>query len=358
MTNDPLLQARLFSYLDTQITRLGGPNWNQIPINRAHAPINDMLRDGFHQDAVHGGVAPYRPNSLDGGCPFVAGSGDQPFIDMPVPVAASTKARGNPVSFDDHYTQATMFYRSLASIEQDHVAAAYTFELSKCYEQPIKERQLLALANIDADLCQKVATGLGLTAPAATIAPTNTDISAQISQIGGSWPVAGRIVGLIIGLGSAEADIQAVRSALLQAEVLPLVVGPHGGTIGSVVVQRTYANAASIEFDALIVIGDTPPAADALPSLDAKGAPEGGPNAASDPRVNKLIAEAWRHAKAIGSVTGSASAAGRCCRLMRQGSSAVSRPRSPPKCRAAGDASGLGAVPHLEELLTRPAARD
>lgn len=72
-TDDPLVQARLFSYVDTQLSRLGGPNFNQIPINRPHAPVNDMFRDGFHQHAVHTGVAPYKPNSLDGGCPFHAG---------------------------------------------------------------------------------------------------------------------------------------------------------------------------------------------------------------------------------------------------------------------------------------------
>ncbi len=77
VTNDPLLQARLFSYVDTQLTRLGGPNFNQIPINRPQAPVNDMLRDGFHQHAVHSGVAPYRPNSLDGGCPFHAAGADR-----------------------------------------------------------------------------------------------------------------------------------------------------------------------------------------------------------------------------------------------------------------------------------------
>ena len=306
VTNDPLLQARLFSYLDTQITRLGGPNWNQIPINRAHAPINDMLRDGFHQDAVHGGVAPYRPNSLDGGCPFTAGPADYPFIDIPVPEQAATKVRGNPVSFQDHYTQATMFYRSLAPVEQDHVVAAYTFELSKCYEQTIKERQLRALANIDADLCRKVATGLGLTTPAPTTAPQKVNTVGAISQIGGTWPVAGRIVGLIVGPDSDPHDIQTVRGTLLGAQVQPLVIGPHGGTINTVTVQRTYANAASIEFDALILIGDTPPAPDALPSLDTKSAAQHGPDGVSDPRVDKLIAEAWRHAKAIGSVPGAA----------------------------------------------------
>ena len=307
-TNDPLLQARLFSYLDTQITRLGGPNWNQIPINRAHAPINDMLRDGFHQDAVHGGSAAYRPNSLDGGCPFLAGPDDHPYIDLPVPVEAAPKIRANPVTFDDHFSQVTMFYRSLAPVEQDHVAAAYTFELSKCYEQTIKERQLLALANIDADLCQKVAAGLGLDVPAPTVAPEETGTTAAISQLGGSWPVAGRIVGVIIGSDSNQADIQAVRSALLGAKVLPLVVGPRGGVIGSATVQRTYSNAASIEFDAIVIVGDTPPAPDALPPLDTKSAAAGGPDAAIDPRINKIIAEAWRHAKAIG-ITDATSAA-------------------------------------------------
>ncbi len=91
VTDDPLLQARLFSYLDTQLTRLGGPNFDQLPINRPHAPVNDMLRDGMHQTAVHGGVAPYRPNSLDGGCPFVAGDAEGAFLDVPQAVVAGAQ---------------------------------------------------------------------------------------------------------------------------------------------------------------------------------------------------------------------------------------------------------------------------
>src|SRR5699024_7196407 len=83
VTDDPLLQGRLFSYLDTQISRLGAPNFPQIPVNRPHAPVNDMLRDGMHQSADHAGVAPYRPNSLDGGCPFTAGGDVSALIDVP-----------------------------------------------------------------------------------------------------------------------------------------------------------------------------------------------------------------------------------------------------------------------------------
>src|SRR4030095_9817385 len=165
VTNDPLLQARLFSYIDTQLTRLGGPNFHQIPINRPHAPVNDMFRDGFHQDAVHGGVAPYRPNSLDGGCPFHAGIEDGAFVEVAAKVAEATKTRDKPSSFDDHYSQARQFWLSMSPPEKEHIVLAYTFELAKCYEQAIKERQLLALANIDPELCSQVAAGLGLPAP-------------------------------------------------------------------------------------------------------------------------------------------------------------------------------------------------
>ncbi len=299
VTNDPLLQARLFSYLDTQITRLGGPNWNQLPINRAHAPVNDMLRDGSHQDAVHAGVAPYKPNSLDGGCPFIAGHDDHPFIDLPSAIAAGVPERAHPASFDDHFSQVTLFYRSLSPLERDHVTAAYTFELSKCFEATIRERQLQALANIDAGLCQKVADGLGLPAPAATLDPQEGTVSAALTQLGGTWPVAGRQIGVVVGDGVDPTAVAAITAAAQAAGVVALVVGPHGGKIGDLTVHRTYANAASIEFDALVLIGDLPPAPDAMISGDTKaGAPANG----TDPRVVKLVNEAWRHSKALGAV--------------------------------------------------------
>ncbi|WP_375498430.1 catalase [uncultured Jatrophihabitans sp.] len=299
VTNDPLLQARLFSYLDTQITRLGGPNWNQLPINRAHAPINDMLRDGFHQDAVHGGVAPYRPNSLDGGNPSVAGKKDHPFIDVPAPVAPGVKERVHPASFDDHFSQVSLFYRSMTPIEQDHITAAYTFELSKCFDQTIRERQLQSLANIDPDLCKKVADGLGLTPPKPTVTDPGGPVSAALTQLGGSWPIDGRQLGIVVGAGVNPADVALVSEAAQAAGVVPLVVGPHGGNIGGLTVHRTYANASSTEFDALVLVGDLPPAPDAMVSGDAKA---GTPAAVVDPRVVKLAGEAWRHAKAIAAV--------------------------------------------------------
>ena len=305
VTDDPLLQARLFSYLDTQITRLGGPNWTQIPINRAHAPVNDNLRDSFHQDAVHRGVAPYRPNSLEGGCPYLAGDDEGAFIDVPAPVAAGVKERGNPLSFDDHFSQAALFYRSLSPVEQDHVVDAYTFELSKCWDKTIRERQLRALANIHPGLCERVAEGLGLPAPDASVAPSSTATSAALTQLGRTWPVAGRQVGIIVGADFDPATVQTLRTTLDAAGVVPLVVGPHGGVIAGVTMQRSYAVTASVELDAVVVVGAVPPAPDARATVDAKaGTATAG--TAVDPRVVKILDEVWRHAKAVAAVTGAA----------------------------------------------------
>ncbi len=302
VTNDPLLQGRLFSYIDTQITRLGGPNFDQIPINRPHAPVNDMLRDGFHQDAVHAGAAPYKPNSLDGGCPFVADDASAAFIDVPQPLPVSAKVRDQAASFDDHFSQARLFFRSLQPVEQEHVISAYTFELAKCYEENIKARQLRALANIDERLCAEVAQGLGLPTPAATEQLDDQPPSPALSQITTNWPVTARQIGIIADDTTDLQELGQLRAALHAAGMTPLVVAPHGGTLGGTLgVQRTYATAASIEFDAVIVATAASPAPDARPGRDAKAADPSAPRG-SDPRVVKIVAEAWRHAKAIAAI--------------------------------------------------------
>jgi catalase len=135
VTNDPLLQARLFSYLDTQLTRLGGANFTQLPVNRPHCPVNDMLRDGMHQTAVHTGLALYRPNSLDGGQPLTADAPDGGYVQVACPVEGVT-ARTNPVSFCDHFSQAAMFYRSLTPLEQAHIEPTSPASASSARRRP------------------------------------------------------------------------------------------------------------------------------------------------------------------------------------------------------------------------------
>ncbi|MGA5497923.1 catalase [Streptomyces cinereoruber] len=308
VTDDPLLAGRLFSYLDTQITRLAGPNFNQIPINRPHAPVNDMLRDGFHQQAVHTGVAPYKPNSLDGGCPFFAGADAGAFVEVPVELPAARKVREAPASFADHFSQVRLFWLSMTPVEREHIVAAYTFELGKCYEQAVKERQLLALANIDPELCAQVAAGLGLPAPEATQPLADVRPSPALSQVGGEWPADGRIVGIVTD-GTADADgVRALRRAVLDAGMVPLVVAPAGGKLGdgadAITVQRTFATARSVEFDALVLAGTPAPGADAQGARDAKAGEPGQGGAAVDPRLAMLVSEAFRHAKAIGGWAG------------------------------------------------------
>jgi catalase len=300
VTNDPLLQARLFSYLDTQLTRLAGPNFHQIPINRPHAPVNDMLRDGFHQSAVHGGVAPYQPNTLDGGNPFPAkGIKDAAFVEVSVRVAESTKVRANPASFDDHYSQVRQFWLSMTPPEKEHIVLAYTFELARCYEQAIKERQLLSLANIDPDLCAQVAAGLGLPTPTATLPLEDLEPSPALSQVGGSWPTDGRMIGIVVDPDGDLDGVEAVATAVKAAGMVPLVVAPHGGKLPTGLdIQRSFGATRSVEFDAVLLAGAPVPAPDAMVVRDTKAGEAGAP--VLDPRVVLLLQEAFRHAKVIG----------------------------------------------------------
>jgi catalase len=304
VTDDALLAGRLFSYVDTQITRLGGSNFAQIPINRTHAPVNDMLRDGFHQDAVHSGVAPYKPNSLDGGCPFFAGADEHAYIEFPTPLAAATKVREAPASFDDHFSQARLFWASMSPVEREHIIAAYGFELGKCYEQAVKERTLRALANIDPYLCAQVADSLGLPAPDPDEPLADPTPSPALSQLGRTWPTQGRTIGIVADPSTDLAQLAALRRAVLAAEMVPLVIAPSGGKLTAkgqepVTVQRTFATARSVEFDAVLLAGAPAPAPDALAGRDAKaGTPTSGGRL--DPRVVLLLGEAWRHAKPIG----------------------------------------------------------
>jgi catalase len=282
VTNDPLMQGRLFSYLDTQITRLGGPNFAQLPINAPHCPVNDLLRDGMHQSAIHTGTAAYVPNSIDGDQPFVATGADGGYLQSPQPVAG-TVLRAAPTSFDDHFSQATLFYRSMTPVEQAHIVEAYTFELGKCFQTPIRERVLQVLADIDADLCAQVAAGLGLPAPAGSPA-ADVVASPALSQIGRSpGPIAGRKIAVIADSGSDLAGIAKLRTALDKRGATVLVLAPVGGSLKkgrtTLVVDRSNATARSIEFDAIVVAGGT--------------------TATGDLKQVILLQEAYRHCKTL-----------------------------------------------------------
>ncbi|RZJ61144.1 MAG: catalase [Acidovorax sp.] len=163
-SNDPLLAGRIHSYVDTQISRLGGPNFHELPINSPIAPVHNNQRDGMHRQAIHRGKVSYEPNSLAGGCPFQAGAA-QGFVSVSARIEAKEaqgKVRAKPEKFADHYTQARLFLESQTPVEQAHIAAAFRFELSKVTVPAVRERMISSLLNVSEDLANQVAEGLGM----------------------------------------------------------------------------------------------------------------------------------------------------------------------------------------------------
>jgi catalase len=167
-SNDPLLHGRHHSYVDTQISRLGGPNFHELPINAPLVGVFNNQRDGIHRQAIPRGRVSYEPNSLGGGCPFQAGVNG--FVSFPKAISSHNepvdKVRGKPEKFAEHYHQATLFFNSQTPVEQAHIIASFRFELSKV-TVPIRLRMLSSLLNVSRDLATAVADGLGLALPEA-----------------------------------------------------------------------------------------------------------------------------------------------------------------------------------------------
>ena len=166
-SNDPLLAGRIHSYVDTQISRLGGPNFHEIPINAPVAQVHNNQRDGMHRQAIPRGRVAYEPNSLGGGCPFQAGRSG--FMSFPQPVDED-KVRGKPEKFAEHYDQATLFWNSQTDVEKQHIIRAYRFELTKVQTAAVRKRVVAQLRNVDEALARAVADGLGLDRTARCVA--------------------------------------------------------------------------------------------------------------------------------------------------------------------------------------------
>ena len=168
-SNDPLLHGRIHSYVDTQITRLGGANFHEIPINAPLVGVHNNQRDGLHRQAIPRGRVAYEPNSLGGGCPFQAGASG--FMSFPKAIEQNNdpvdKVRGKPEKFAEHYAQATLFFDSQTAVEKAHIIGGFRFELSKVTVPAIRERMVSSLRNVSEELAGEVAKGLGLKLPKA-----------------------------------------------------------------------------------------------------------------------------------------------------------------------------------------------
>ncbi len=268
-SNDPLLAGRIHSYMDTQISRLGGPNFHEIPINAPLAQAHNNQRDGMHRQAIHRGRVAYEPNSLAGGCPFQAGA-EQGFMTFPARQQADqeqAKVRGKPEKFADHYTQATLFYDSQTPIEKVHIAAAFRFELSKLTVPAIRLRVVSSLRNVSEELAGKVAEGLGISPmpapmPRALAKPAKPELkqaaSLSLTARPGDGSIKGLKVALLIANGVVAKSIVQVRDALAAQGAVAKLIGPRIGATstsdaGDLVADASLENEPGFLFDALVL---------------------------------------------------------------------------------------------------------
>lgn len=297
-SNDPLLQGRLFSYLDTQLSRLGGPNFHQIPVNQPRCPFANHQRDGHMQMQVPKGRVNYEPSSLQEDSPRAdlrAG-----FRSHATPPDDGAKGRVRPESFADHYSQARMFFTSLEAPEQAHLASALVFELSKVETAKVRERMVGHLVHIDAALAQRVADGLGMDgvppAPPAAVPPAQMPPAPEVRIIGRMREtLEGRCVGILIDDGSNAAALAALRKAAESAGATVKIVAPKlGGAVLSNGKKQPadgqLAGTPSVMFDAVaVLLGEA-----------------AGKKLAKESAAVDFVAFAWAHLKAIAHDAGAA----------------------------------------------------
>ncbi|GGB42974.1 catalase [Sphingomonas metalli] len=302
-SNDPLLQGRLFSYTDTQLSRLGSVNFHQLPINsakgRAEAagcPFMNQQRDGHMQMAVPKGRANYEPNSLakvgePGGAREDPDGGYKTFPSE----EQGQKLRIRPESFADHYSQARLFFRSMDPAEQAHIASALVFELSKVSLEHIRTAMMANLRNVDERLASRVADGLAMDLPDAspTAAPVlDMEPSPALRIIRGpleKHTLEGRTVGILIADGSDAGEIAAVTDAVAKAKGHALLIAPKVGKVplsdgSAVVADKQLFGQPSVTVDACAVILS----AEATAKLTKEGA------------AVQWVMDAFGHLKAIG----------------------------------------------------------
>lgn len=306
-TNDPLLQGRLFSYTDTQLIRLGGPNFHEIPINRSVVPIHNNQRDGFMRQQINTGRTSYHPNSLGSGCPFQAGQAQGGFTSYPERIDAQ-KIRARSRSFFDHFSQATLFFNSQSEPEKQHMIDAFSFELGKVETKEVRQRMLNILSLVDKSLAAKVAINLGLhvqepekpinkSVPAdgdqaqfePLIQKSSVEQSAALSmEHTRKDSIKTRKIAFLIAEGVTDESVITMQEILLDEGAVVEIIAPHLGICKGekdtlIPVKHSFLTAASVFYDAVYIPG----------GMNSVATLAGEPNAVH------FVNEAYKHCKAI-----------------------------------------------------------
>lgn len=307
-TNDPLLQGRLFSYTDTQLIRLGGPNFQEIPINRPLAQVHNNQRDGYMRQMINKGKSSYNPNSLGGGYPVQAPASEGGFTSYPERIDGR-KIRARSKSFFDHFSQARLFFHSQSEPEQNHMIDAFSFELGKVKTVEVRERMIGILSHIDRPLAAAVAYALRLPVPKETDKPLNHSIPAdadpnEYQPIQATSPlaksealsmahtrkdtIATRKIAVLAADGVDDVSLNTVKTDLEGSGAIVEIIAPRQGFLRSengveIVVDHSLLTAASVLYDAVYVPGGTNSAA----------------MIEGEPAAIHFLNEAFKHCKAI-----------------------------------------------------------
>ena len=277
-SNDPLLQGRLFSYTDTQLSRLGGPNFNEIPINRPIAPVHNNQRGGISRQTINTGHTSYHPNSIGGGCPFQAKMAEGGFVSHHEKIEGH-KIRNRSSSFMDHFSQATLFFESQSKVEQEHIISALRFELGKVNSEDIRERMVGMLTFVNEDLAKAVAEGLGINTINKPKQPLNHGYPAdadpkdyQPKKLKPSIQkseklslmahpgtgIKGRVIAVLATDGVDAKSLKSYKDALEKEGAEAQIVSTHSGSMsdsdgGVIKVDHSLLTTASVLFDAVFV---------------------------------------------------------------------------------------------------------
>ena len=281
-TNDPLLQGRLFSYTDTQLSRLGSANFHEIPINRSVNAVHNNQRDGHMRQQINSGKVAYQPNSIGGGCPFQAKQEEGGFSSFTERIDAK-KIRGRSQSFFDHFSQATLFFNSQSEAEKAHLTNALRFELSKVEIPAIRERMVGLLTQVDQKLAGDVADALGIKVPKGPVMPMNHSVPADgnpknFQPVKVKLPIDAspalsmanlkkdtiktRQVAVLCANGVDDAALNAMLRSLLAEGVQCKIIAPKLGDVNGmsgkkVKADQSFLIATSVVFDAVYIPGGT-----------------------------------------------------------------------------------------------------
>lgn len=306
-SNDPLLQGRLFSYTDTQLSRLGGPNFHEIPINRPISPVHNNQRDGHMRQTINAGQSSYHPNTTGGGNPFQAKASEGGFVSYNEKIDAR-KVRARSQSFFDHFSQAALFYNSQSEAEKNHIVDAFRFELGKLESNLIRIRVVGMLTKVDKTLAEHVAEGLGIPVPQpepflnqnvpADIDPASYQSISIKSELKISKPLSmvhtvkdtikTRQIAILAANGVDENSLITMIKALEDAGAQTKIIAPHLGFIDGnkgtkIKVDQSFLTASSVLFDAVYI----PNGEKSIAALK------------NEPDAIYFIDEAYKHCKAI-----------------------------------------------------------